>query len=137
MVSVELEWYDSRLAWAPFIGGCHRASFRASLDAELTEIWVPDVELVNILRGVHSFPEAHASVRVDGFVRWRRSGVIEASCDLTGVSSFPFDVVGCSLIFGNMRDPLFHRINLVAARRSVYYSTRVKDDKWNYQGEYM
>ena len=66
LVGLELEWYDPRLSWEPFLGGCHRASFRASLDAELTEIWVPNLELVNMRTGVNSLPEATASVLYDG-----------------------------------------------------------------------
>ena len=41
LVSLELEWYDDRLHWEPFLGACQRASFRAALDPEVTEIWVP------------------------------------------------------------------------------------------------
>jgi len=63
VIALELGWFDQRLQWEPFAGGCHRASFRASIDKELTEIWVPYITLVNHVDGVDELPEAHASVR--------------------------------------------------------------------------
>lgn len=131
LVALELDWYDDRLSWDPFLGDCHRASFRASLDAELTEIWVPSIELINQVEGVQKLPEAHASVRYDGRVQWRRSGTLRASCDLTGIERFPFDKTGCYLEFGSMRDPLFDRVKY--SPRPVEYSRRVRDRDWNFQ----
>jgi Neurotransmitter-gated ion-channel ligand binding domain len=95
LISLELEWYDDRLSWEPFLGGCQRASFRASLDSEQTEIWVPHLELVNMAEtGSNTLPEASASVMYDGRVLWRRTGVLSVTCQLTGVENFPFDSAG-------------------------------------------
>lgn len=134
LVSLSLVWYDQRLAWQPFIGGCHRVSYRASHDAEQTEIWVPHIELVNMgIDGTMSLPDAEASVRYDGLVKWRRTGVLMATCDLHGIDTFPFDETGCYLEFGGTRDPLYHRVNYVSSLEYVEYGKRVSDDSWNYQ----
>jgi hypothetical protein len=68
LVLLELEWYDDRLSWEPFLGGCHRASFRASLDSEQTEIWVPHLELINMADRVNELNNAtcRASVMYNG-----------------------------------------------------------------------
>jgi Neurotransmitter-gated ion-channel ligand binding domain len=94
LVSLELEWYDDRLSWDPFLGGCQRASFRASFDSDETEIWVPHLELVNMADSGNALPEASASVMYDGRVMWRRTGVLSVTCRLTGIESFPFDTAG-------------------------------------------
>ena len=94
LVSLELEWYDDRLSWEPFLGGCHRASFRASLDSEQTEIWTPHLELINMAEGVDALPDARASVMYNGKVIWRRTGVLSVTCELTGIENFPFDRAG-------------------------------------------
>lgn len=125
LVAIELNWYDDRLSWEPFIGGCHRVSYRASIDAEITEIWVPEIELLNQVEGIQTLPEAHASVYFDGHVSWRRTGVLKASCALTGVEDFPFDRTGCFLEFGGTRDPLYHRIKYVS--RAPEFSERVRN----------
>lgn len=83
LVGIELEWYDGRLSWDPFLGGCNRASFRASVDADLTEIWVPDFELINMAeRDIASLPEAHASVMYNGRVRFRCVYIVAISLDI-------------------------------------------------------
>jgi len=125
LVGLELEWWDKRLSWEPFLGGCHRASFRASLDKELTDIWVPNLELVNMREGVNNLPDATASVLYNGKVMWRRNGILSATCEFGGISSFPFDTSVCALEFGGIRDPLFHRVKY--NRRPVDYSDSVKN----------
>jgi hypothetical protein len=95
LISLELEWFDDRLSWEPFLGGCQRASLRASLDSEQTEIWVPHLELINMAEtGSNNLPEASASVMYDGRVMWRRTGVLSVTCKLTGIENFPFDSAG-------------------------------------------
>jgi hypothetical protein len=130
-LSLELEWFDPRLSWEPFVGGCHRASFRASVWRELTEIWVPKIKLINMLQGVQDLPEADASVQYNGRVKWRRTGILIASCDLTGIENFPFDTTGCYMDFGATRDPLSHRVNFV--KGTVEFSERIRDKTWNFQ----
>jgi hypothetical protein len=94
LISLELDWYDDRLSWEPFLGGCYRASFRASQDPEQTEIWVPHLEVVNMAQSGDGLPEASASVMYDGKVMWRRTGVLTVTCELTGIENFPFDRTG-------------------------------------------
>jgi hypothetical protein len=131
LMSLELFWFDQRLAWEPFIGGCHRVTYRASIDAELTEIWVPNFNLQNKLEGFQMLPEAHASVYYDGSVRWRKTGILTGTCELTGVTSFPFDTTSCYFDFGDDRDPLFHRINYNYVAPQFFSS--LQDNKWNFQ----
>jgi len=132
LVSLELQWFDKRLAWEPFIGGCHRVTYRASIDSELTEIWVPTFDLQNKLEGVQTLPEAHASVFYDGLVSWRKTGVLTATCELTGVTSFPFDDVSCYFDFGDDQDPLFHRVHFVNKENPQYFSS-LTDNSFNFQ----
>jgi len=94
-------WYDSRLAWDPDDhGGCEAVMFRASLDAEKTEIWVPDFDLLNRVSGVQALPDAMAVVVSSGVVYWQRLGGLEAFCEFTGLQRFPYDTLGCQFLFG-------------------------------------
>ena len=133
-VSLELIWYDIGLAFEPFIGGCHHISFRASLDAELTEIWVPQIELLNLIDGVNTLPDAFASVRYDGRVTWRRSGILQSTCELTGIRDFPYDKTSCYLEFGETKDPILNRVNYFFNEDdSIGYSESVADNKFDFQ----
>mmetsp|Transcript_34053 Transcript_34053/g.49888 ORF Transcript_34053/g.49888 Transcript_34053/m.49888 type:complete len:295 (+) Transcript_34053:449-1333(+) len=76
-------------------------------------------------------PEAHASVYYDGSVRWRKTGILTGTCELTGVTSFPFDTTSCYFDFGDDRDPLFHRINYNYVAPQFFSS--LQDNKWNFQ----
>jgi len=127
LVGLELDWYDNRLSWEPFLGGCHRASFRASLSKEGTEIWVPNLELVNLREGVSTLPEATASVLYDGHVHWRRTGILKATCQLYDIKKFPFDDSICNLDFGGTRNPLYHRVKYVP--RDVEFSEDVRGNE--------
>mmetsp|Transcript_1559 Transcript_1559/g.2138 ORF Transcript_1559/g.2138 Transcript_1559/m.2138 type:complete len:775 (+) Transcript_1559:188-2512(+) len=131
LVSMNIWWYDPRLSWGAFIGGCKKATFRANTDAELTEIWVPSVDLKNKVQGFDGFPIAHASVNSDGKVNWKRSGVIEVACDVEGVDAFPFDLVRCQMDFGANADPIFHRFHLRPG--ALYYSDRLSAQNNEFQ----
>jgi len=133
-VSLELIWYDIGLAFEPFIGGCHHISFRASLDAELTEIWVPQIELLNLIDGVNTLPDAFASVRYDGRVTWRRTGILQSTCELNGIRDFPYDQTSCYLEIGGTRDPIVDRVNyFFDGEDSIGYSESVADNKFDFQ----
>jgi len=134
LVSLELSWYDSNLAFYPFLGGCHHVSYRASHDAELTEIWVPQIELINKLEGVSSLPDSFASVRYDGHVVWRRTGVLEGACELGGIEQFPYDTADCVFEFGGTRDPLYDRVNYYFIEgQTGDYSDRISDNEFDFQ----
>jgi hypothetical protein len=96
-----LSWVDPRLAWTQGPEGCSDVvSVRASLDVEKTEIWVPDFDLYNQVRGVQGFPDAMADVYSDGTVLWVRNGGLRAICQFIGLSQIPFDSLGCQFLFG-------------------------------------
>ena len=121
-VWIHLNWTDPQLAWdrrsnttvttpdgQEVDGDPHCATSvtaRASLDAETSEIWVPDFDLYNQATGVQNLPEASAVVRPDGHVYWRRNGGIRALCFLEGLRKFPYDTLLCEFIFGGWtREP--------------------------------
>jgi len=138
LVSLKLIWTDTRLVWDPLVGGCNSVSYRASIDKEQTEIWVPNVDLLNQVEGVQNLPIAAASVFWDGYVLWKRTGIIRVACDLKGVQNFPFDNPSCSVDFGGARDPLIQRLNYVyikpfANDSKVEFSKRLGEKAADFQ----
>lgn len=100
-VWLDLTWKDPRLVWNISPANCSNViSARASLDAEITEIWVPDFDLYNVASGVQGFADALATVFPDGTVHWRRSGSLDAICQFSGLAQIPFDTLGCQFYFG-------------------------------------
>lgn len=100
-VFLRLKWFDPRLAWNRTDTHCSTAmSMKASINRELTQIWVPDYDLLNRIRGVQTWSEVEAEVRFDGMVVWERSGVLEVGCTFKGLRKMPFDILGCQLFFG-------------------------------------
>jgi hypothetical protein len=84
------------------------------MDAETTEIWVPDFDLYNRFTSVHSFEESPADVSPDGTVRWTRAGSLRAICQFSGLAKIPFDTLGCQLLFGGQSIlDLWGRVNYV------------------------
>jgi len=135
-VSLELTWFDQDLSFEPFIGGCSHVTFRASLDSELTEIWVPQIELINLIDGPNDLPDAFASVRYDGKVTWRRTGILTGTCELNGIQDFPFDTSSCMLALGGTRDPTVDRVRYFFSEdisQSVQYSERIADNNFDFQ----
>ena len=101
-VWLTLIWHDPRLAWTVNNDLCaSNIRARASLDSERTEIWVPDFDVYNLVNGVHDMPDAAAEIYPDGTVLWERNGAIRGLCQFTGLSSIPFDTLGCQLLFGS------------------------------------
>jgi len=97
-----LSWNDPRLAWNVSSDNCATwTTVRASLDPELTSIWVPDLDLANRKEGVRTFPESVAKVYPDGTVNWRRGGKLGAFCSFIGLRRMPFDTIGCEFIFSS------------------------------------
>ena len=100
-VWLHLTWNDPRLAWEINDENCTTSiTARASMDMERTEIFVPDIDLLNQVSGVQNFPDAMAVVYNDGTIQWKRSGGLKAFCFFTGLNRFPFDTLGCSYLIG-------------------------------------
>jgi Neurotransmitter-gated ion-channel ligand binding domain len=113
-----LSWVDPRLSWSINSENCAESvNVRASLDAQITEIWVPDFDLLNAASGVRSFADALATVTYDGSVFWGRSGSLKAICQFTGLAKIPYDQLGCQFLFGPW-----------ARRESTEVSYRLSDD---------
>mmetsp|Transcript_22952 Transcript_22952/g.32343 ORF Transcript_22952/g.32343 Transcript_22952/m.32343 type:complete len:545 (-) Transcript_22952:91-1725(-) len=111
-------WKDPRLAWnatAEDVGrnvdgiisreekkGCATMIFaRASSSIQESEIWVPDVDLLNLDTGVNSGELSFAKVYPDGTVLWDRRASIKAICNLQGMRRVPFDTMECQFAFGS------------------------------------
>jgi len=111
LVEIVLTWNDPRLAWNHTAEKtCATSTFvRASLDKELTDIWVPSLDLSNRKEGVQDLAEVPAQIYSDGTVVWKRGGKISAVCTFVGLRRMPFDNLGCQFLFGD--DLLPHTIN--------------------------
>lgn len=100
-VTINLKWKDPRLAWA--IDGTMCADYinlwtgYGNKDALM---WVPDFDLLNRKNGLQGLPSQLATLSNDGTVNMVISGPITAMCQFTGLSSIPFDTLGCQFLFG-------------------------------------
>jgi len=103
VVEITLSWNDPQLAWDLTSDNCATSTLmRASLDKQLTDIWVPEFDLINREIGVQSFAETPATVYSDGTVVWNRSGQIKAFCSFVGLRRLPYDELGCQFLFGDL-----------------------------------
>lgn len=113
---LNLYWYDARLAWdSASYPGVETLNFYSSTDRELTEIWVPDVTILNQdSGGLEQWGEKAAVVDPDGVVFWRRQGTLNLLCTYKGLAAFPFDKLECDAIFGTWSRSLdLLRVNLL------------------------
>lgn len=96
-----LNWKDARLAWTMDDQLCadHINVFTGH-DQEVTNIWVPEFDLLNQHQGVQGFRNKQATIYSDGSVKWIRTGPITAMCQYKGLAAIPFDTLGCQFIFG-------------------------------------
>ena len=100
-IYLTLSWNDPRLAWNITEDLCSPAmTVRASINAEQSQIWVPEFDLLNRKRGVQEWPEVNAKVSFDGTVTWQRTGLLTSVCSFRGLMQMPFDTLGCQFIFG-------------------------------------
>jgi hypothetical protein len=68
---------------------------------ENSQIWIPDIELVNADESLDtSMSTKPALVEHTGDVFWSRPGKLKALCKFSGLSTFPYDVLKCTLEFG-------------------------------------
>mmetsp|Transcript_34234 Transcript_34234/g.50150 ORF Transcript_34234/g.50150 Transcript_34234/m.50150 type:complete len:498 (-) Transcript_34234:167-1660(-) len=99
-LGVWMTWNDERLRWDPKeFGGCFHTQFRASIDPELTNIWVPPFDLLNRETSLQDLPEAYGTVTSVGDVFWSRFGSVKALCFFQGLERFPFDKLRCQFLF--------------------------------------
>lgn len=100
-LSFTLAWNDPRFVWEMNEGKCaDHVTMWASLDPQKTEIWVPEIDLLNQLEGVQNLPDTMAMVYMDGTIVWNRNGGVTAICLFQGLAQIPFDTLECQLLFG-------------------------------------
>ena len=100
-----LSWTDLRLTWDPEeYGGVkfvHVHTDTAPSTSRPGEIWLPDIQPYNAVRGItHTLEPALAKVSHDGSVFWSRTGVLDIMCKFSGLVNFPFDILKCQLEVG-------------------------------------
>jgi len=128
-----MSWNDPRLAWNVTSDNCALSTtVRASLNPELTNIWVPDLDLSNRVSGMHSFPEAVAKVYPDGTVTWKRSGTFNAFCSFIGLRKIPFHTLGCEFILSSESESEVVRINLIQTDNEEQRGIRFPNYKQTY-----
>jgi len=104
-VWMRLRWTDERLAWnASEWGGVtqlHVMGASMPAGAEITEIWLPDVQPYNAFTGIHNtLDPSMAVVQSSGSVYFSRPGMLDVMCKFSGLAAFPYDVLKCGIEFG-------------------------------------
>jgi hypothetical protein len=98
---------------------CFQTTVRASPDVEKTQIWVPDYDLLNRIKGVRTLDETLATVYADGTVSWYRLGGLKVLCAFTGLERFPYDTIGCYLDFASFDQRLRYKLGLFGDEADV------------------
>jgi len=130
-LGIEMTWNDERLRWDPKeFGGCFHTQFRASIDPELTNIWVPPFDLVNRETSLQDLPEAYGTVTSVGDVVWNRFGSVKALCFFDGLEKFPYDELTCSFTFTSTS--AYPRINYNLLGNLTFFGTS-EHEKRKYQ----
>ena len=78
---------------------------------------MPDFDLLNQVEGLQDAPDFKATIYSDGTVVWDVAGGLKAFCAFTGLSTIPFDTLGCQLMFGDTSSRFYS--NLVQYRLST------------------
>jgi len=114
---IRIAWNDPRLAWNssdPKYLNVTQTTYKASTDPEITQIWVPELELYNQADSLANFPPKDAIVYPDGSVFWSRVGNLEALCAFSGLKKHPFDRSECNIDLGGWtRSGLFANYSLM------------------------
>jgi hypothetical protein len=92
---------------------------RGSPDVEKTQIWVPDYDLLNRVKGVSTLVDTLATVYADGTVSWFRLGGLKVLCAFTGLERFPYDTIGCYLDFASFDRRLRYKLGLFGDETDV------------------
>ena len=131
-VYLTLSWNDPRLAWNVTEDLCSPSmTVRASLNAEQTQIWVPEFDLLNRKHGVQEWPEVSAKVSFDGTVEWQRTGVLVSVCSFRGLMQMPFDTLGCQFIFGRYAEEHLMQFNADPGLEILMTTQTYKEFKLN------
>jgi len=107
------KWKDERLSWNSSMFGdvTYVTMFASTLASpELSEIWVPDVQLYNSLESTQELgANALAMVYSDGTVYWSRPGMLRPLCKYSGLVAFPFDTLRCDMEFAGWSWSGYHQ----------------------------
>jgi len=114
---VRISWNDPRLAWNttdPKYLDVKETTYKASTNPEVTQVWVPDLELYNQAESLSQFSDKDAIVYPDGSVFWSRIGNLEALCAFSGLKKHPYDHTECTIdLAGWIRSGLFANYTLM------------------------
>jgi len=105
-VWLTMSWRDPRLAWT-YDPNTTCTTFpitvRASMKVSDSDIWVPDLDLLNKISGARDMGSSWlAVVYPDGSVVWQRDGKLKAGCNMKNLGNMPFDELGCQFMFGSL-----------------------------------
>lgn len=112
---------------------CLHTTVRGSPDVEKTQIWVPDYDLMNRVNGVRTLADTLATVYADGTVSWYRLGGLKALCAFTGLERFPYDTIGCNLVFASFDQRLRYKLGLFGDDADVDNSLVIQNFQVKYQ----
>jgi len=91
---LNMEWTDHHLVWD------NQVSDIESLRLSISDVWVPDIELYNLIEKEALLARETVVVSSSGSILWVPSYKIKASCKIDN-TLFPFDKQVCSLKFGS------------------------------------
>jgi hypothetical protein len=102
-VSITLKWVDPRLKWEVNQNDtcANLINVFTGHEVEKTQIWVPDLDVMNQVEGFQSMSDFKAMVHSDGTVHWSLNGGMKVFCAFTGLASIPFDTLGCQVVVGS------------------------------------
>ena len=87
-IVVDLEWVDKHLSWEG-----NNDYYTNSIRADRSQVWVPEVEVLNRVKDLSTKDEKNRQVRIEssGQVRYSRSYRIRSQLSLS-LWDYPYDV---------------------------------------------
>ena len=118
-------WNDTRLAWDPnTYNGVEYVYFAGDYWGERSEIWIPDIQLMNSVSSTtFSLEPSMAMATSSGNVFFSRPGTLELMCRFSGLVAFPFDDLKCSFEVGGWMLSNFHQQLILKAVANMDPST--------------
>ncbi|KAK7471777.1 hypothetical protein BaRGS_00035599, partial [Batillaria attramentaria] len=125
---VETQWRDEFLQWDPSSEqGIEQLIFRAE------DVWLPDISVVNSLKGMFVSHDQGHSYRVpvnsEGYTRWVPPDNFAVSCDVD-ITFFPFDEQVCSLMFKSWHYRISEMTLVKADTVSLDMTEYEEDGEW-------